>query len=289
MFEIDDNIFVETEKLGSNNAIIATPDGLVLVDTPHRPSDAIRWRRLVESMGRVEYLIHTDHHIDHTMGNYFLPGRIVSHAKTRERLMNAAPTRQYLEDLLAVIDPEALRYMDEYRVLMPTVTYETAMTLHVGGLTFEFTHRRGHTLNSSIIYLQQQQVAFVGDLVCSAGLPAFIEADTFDWIDTVRHIEQMDIRYLVPGHGPVCDKAMATTFRGWIEDLVGEVETRIDRGLSREAVAAEVTYEDYIHISTGGSPAYPQHLMDMFIRRSIETIYDQINERRARLRTTAAG
>jgi cyclase len=281
MIEIDDNILVETEKLGSNNAIVCTPEGLVLVDTPHRPSDALRWRRLVESLGPVEYLLQTDHHIDHTMGNYWIPGRIVSHEMTRERLMNAPPTRQYLEDLLAVIDPGALRYMDEYKVRLPTVTYKTAMTLHVGGLTFEFEHRRGHTLNSSIIYMPGQQVAFVGDLVCSAGLPAFIEADTFDWIETVRHIETMDIRYLVPGHGPVCDGKMATTFRGWMEDLVGEVETRLDRGMTRDDVAAEVSYDDNIHISTGGSPAYPQHLIDLFMRRSIETIYDHILQRRA--------
>lgn len=280
--EIDANILVETEHLGSNNGIVCTPDGLVLIDTPHRPSDAIRWRRLAESLGRTKFLIQTDHHPDHTIGNYFLPGEIVSHETTRERLKNAAPTRQYLDDLFAVIDPDARMYLDEYRVRLPTVTYRGAMTLHVGGLDVEITHLPGHTRNSSLVYIPQQQVAFTGDLVCEAGLPAFIEADTFAWIEAVRRIEAMDIRYLVPGHGQVCDGRMATTFRGWMEDLIGEVERRLDRGMTREAVAAEVSYEDRIHIPTGGSPGYPQHLIDLFMRRSIETIYDHILEHRAR-------
>ena len=283
MMEIDANIVVETEHLGSNNGIVCTREGLVLIDTPHRPSDAVRWRRRAESMGETRYLLQTDHHIDHTMGNVFFGGTIVSHEMTRERLLNAAPTRQYLKDLLAVIDPDGTMYIDleNYRVRLPTVTYRGSMTLHVGGLDFEFTHLPGHTRNSSIIYIPQQQVLFTGDLVCESSLPAFIEADTFAWIEAVRHIEAMDVRYLIPGHGQVCDKAMATTFRGWIEDLVGEVETRLDKGMPRDEVAREVAYEDRIHYSTGGSPDYPQHLIDLFIRRSIETIYDQILERRA--------
>ena len=55
--EIDSNVLVETEHLGSNNAIIVTRDGVVLVDSPHRPTDAMRWRRIVESCGKVAYLM----------------------------------------------------------------------------------------------------------------------------------------------------------------------------------------------------------------------------------------
>ena len=104
MFHIDANILIETEHLGSNNGIICTPEGLVLVDLPHRPSDAIKWRRLAESMARQIYITHRSPHRSHH-GKLLFSGTIVSHAMTRERLQNAAPTRQYLEDLLAVIDP----------------------------------------------------------------------------------------------------------------------------------------------------------------------------------------
>ncbi len=281
MIEIDGNILVETEHLGSNNSIVVTRDGVVLIDSPHRPTDAIRWRRTAESCGRVAYLFNTDHHIDHTMGNAFLPGTIVSHAGTLERLTNNAPTMQYMSDLLDVIDPAGKMYMHNYAWRLPTVTYETAMTVHLGGLDFEFRHFRGHTLNSSLIYLPQQQVAFTGDLVCELGLPAFIEADTFDWIETVRHIESMDVRYLVPGHGKVSDIGEARRFRQQIEELVGQVEARIDKGEPREHVMRAVTYEDRIHMSTGGSPDYPAHLIELFMVKSIATIYDHILAKRA--------
>jgi len=282
MITIDSNILVETEFLGSNNSIVCTPEGLVCIDSPHRPSDAMVWRRTAESCGEVLYLLNTDHHPDHTIGNYWMPGRVVGHAITRELLLTNPPTRQNLDDLFAVIDPAWSMYASDYRVRVPTLTFTASFTLHLGGLDFAMTHLPGHTLNSTLITIPQQGVVFTGDLVCEAGLPAFIEADTFAWIDAVRAIEAMDIRTIVPGHGKVCGKEMATTFRGWMEDLVGEVERRIDKGVSREVIAREVSYEDRIHIATGQSPGYPKHLIDLFMTKSIETIHDHILQRRAR-------
>lgn len=277
--EIDGNILVETEHLGSNNAIICTRAGVVLVDSPHRPSDAVRWRRKVESCGKVAYLINTDHHIDHTMGNYFLPGEVVSHEMTRDRLLNGAPTREYIDDLLEVIDPAGKKFMEGYAVRVPTITYESSLTLHLGGLDLVLTHLRGHTRNSTLVHLPQQGIVFSGDLVCEAGLPAFIDADTFGWIEAVKKIEAMDVRYIVPGHGKVCSLAEAREFRRQMEELVGEVERRARRGEARAQVAAEVSYEDRIHVATGSSPGYPQHLIDYFMKGSIEAIYDQVVQR----------
>jgi cyclase len=280
MIELDSNIFVETEYLGSNNSIVCTPAGLVLIDSPHRPTDAMRWRRIAEAAGEAAYLINTDHHIDHTMGNYFLPGVIVSHARTRRMLQEKPPTRQYIDGLLDVIDPAGQRYMGDWSQRLPTITYQTRMELAVGGLTFEITHVPGHTPNNSLIWLPQQQVLFTGDLVCEVGMPAFIEANVYACLDAVRLIEQLPVRYLVPGHGQVCGLAEARRFREWIEGLLAEVEDRIDRGLTREQIMDEVAYEDRIHIAMGGSAGYPQYLMDKFMRNSIGAIYDDVQARR---------
>ncbi len=281
MIEIDKNIIIETEHMGSNNAIVCTREGVVLIDAPHRPSDAIKWRRVAESCGQVRYLINTDHHIDHTMCNVFLPGDIVAHEGTREKLVKSPPTRPYIDDLLDVIDPAGKMYMDDYSQRLPTITFSKTMELRLGGLEFQLTHYRGHTLNSALVYLPQQKIAFTGDLVCEAGLPAFIDADTFEWIETVRKIESMDIRYIMPGHGKVCTLAEARVFRQQMEELVGEVEKCIDKGLSRDAAMGKVSYEDRIHIATGESPAYPDHLMDLFMTKSIGVIYDHILQHRA--------
>src|SRR5690606_33976001 len=111
------------------------------------------------------------------------------------------------------------------------------------------------------------------------GLPAFIEADTFAWLDAIRDIEALAPRYIVPGHGKVCDVAEAVRFRGLIEDLIAEVDGHRVKGVQRSEIADLVSFEDRIHISTGGSPDYPPHLIELFMRKSIEAIYDHIAAR----------
>lgn len=274
--EIVPGVFVETEHLGSNNSIVSTRDGLVLIDSPHRPTDAMRWRRTAAAMGDVAYLINTDHHIDHTMGNYFLPGTIVSHEITRDMLVNHAPSKTYVEDLTAVIDPEGLPLIRDYQARVPTITFVDRMALDVGGLRFDLTHRPGHTPNSVYIELKSLGVLFSGDLFCELGLPAFVEAHVHKWIETARFLETVDAEWIVPGHGKVSRPSKVTPFRQDMEELVGRVNDGIVKGTPREVLAAEIRFEDLIHISTGGSPSYPDHLIELFQRKSIEAIYDQI-------------
>ena len=45
MQEIAPGVHVETAHLGSNNAIVTTGEGVVLIDAPHRPTDAVRCTR----------------------------------------------------------------------------------------------------------------------------------------------------------------------------------------------------------------------------------------------------
>lgn len=277
--EIAPGVFVETEHLGSNNAIVSTREGLVLIDAPHRPTDAMRWRRTAAAMGEVAFLINTDHHIDHTMGNTFLPGTVVSHEITRTRLTDDAPSRQYVEDLVAVIDPDGAPLIRDYRARPPTVTFSERMALDVGGVRFDLIHHPGHTPNSVYVELRALGVVFSGDLFCELSLPAFVEARIFAWLDAARLLETIDAEWIVPGHGAVSRPRDVTLFRQKMEALIGEVEDGIGRGRPREVLASEIRFEDRIHVSTGGSPAYPDHLIALFQRKSIEAIYDQLVER----------
>jgi cyclase len=46
--EIAPNIFVETEYHGANVAFIITSEGLILIDTPMLPAEALHWRAEIE-------------------------------------------------------------------------------------------------------------------------------------------------------------------------------------------------------------------------------------------------
>ena len=278
MEKIDHNIFVETANLGSNNSMILTDEGIVLVDSPHKPTDAVEWRRQIEARGEVVYLINTDHHIDHTMGNFFLPGTIVSHEQSRERLLTAAPTLPFMIRLLETLDPEGVALMAGYATRVPTITMTDRLTLHLGGVTLELSHLPGHTPNSIMIYLPEQKVLFSGDLVYEAGLPSFQEALVFPWLESIRTILEMDIRTIVPGHGDVCTLAEAKAFHDQIAALVEVVRGRMRAGESRDSIVDSVRFADNIHSTTESYQGYPDDMNEGFQIKSIGAIYDQVME-----------
>lgn len=272
------HVVVETEHYGSNNSVVVGRDGLVLIDSPHLLSDARAWGEYVASLGRVRFIVNTDHHPDHTIGNYMLPGEVVGHRVTRERLLAEPPTMEYLEGLMARLDPDGLELLNGYEVRVPNVVFDTTATLHLDGATVELTHHRGHTRNSVIAYMPEDRVIFTGDVVCEVGLPSFQDSRLVDWFDALDFVESYDFDVLVPGHGSVTDRSGVDRYRQMGREVVAQVAARISQGHSEDQVAAEVRFEDNIHVETPNCAGYPDDLIEWFQVRSITRIYQDLLE-----------
>lgn len=277
--QVSPHVHVETAHLGSNNSIIAGSDGVALVDTPHRPTDAQAWRRTVESFGPTRFVVNTDHHPDHTIGNFWMGGEIVSHRGTRDRLLGEAPSHEYLRGLFAKIDPAAVTLLDDYSVRVPEVVFSERLDLHLGDIHLELTFQPGHTANSLIAYLPDDGVVFTGDIVCEAGLPSFQDCRMWDWFDAIDAVAAYDFEVLVPGHGDVANREALEQYRGWGREVVSQVGAAIDAGHDAEQACAEIRFEDNIHVDTDDYVGYPVDLIEMFQRRSIARIYEDISLR----------
>jgi cyclase len=274
---LTDRVLVETQHLGSNNGIVEGGDGtLALVDAPHRPTDAIAWAATVAGHGEARWLVNTDHHPDHTIGNRWVPGTVVAHRRTRERLVEAAPTREYLRDLFAVIDPDAVALVDDYEVRLAEVTFDDRMALHVGDLRLDLHHAPGHTENTILVHVPAEGVLFTGDDVCNLGLPAFLDATVARFFDAIDRADALEFEHLVPGHGEPGGRELLDRYRELGREVVGRVADAQDRGDSREECSDAIRFEDLIHAPIGGSPGYPDDLIEHFQRRSIEQIFDDL-------------
>jgi cyclase len=75
MQQVRPNAYAETEKRGCNFGFVTTTEGVVMIDTPQLPRDAIAWRETVAAHGPVRYIINTEPHGDHVTGNFFFRGR----------------------------------------------------------------------------------------------------------------------------------------------------------------------------------------------------------------------
>ena len=80
-------MFVETGLKGANHGIVVTSDGIVLIDTPHKPSDALRLKGEIVRRGRLRYIINTEPHGDHWTGNAFFDAPVVAQEGVRARIL----------------------------------------------------------------------------------------------------------------------------------------------------------------------------------------------------------
>jgi glyoxylase-like metal-dependent hydrolase (beta-lactamase superfamily II) len=275
---VSPRVIVETENYGSNNSVVIGRDGLVLVDSPHRLTDARAWADFTATVGKVRFIVNTDHHPDHTIGNYLMPGEIVAHRVTRERLITEPPTMEYLQSLMARLDPAGLELLTGFAVRVPTVVFDTTATLYLEDATVELTHHRGHTRNNVLAYLPEDKVLFTGDIVCEAGLPSFQDSRLVDWFDALDFVETYDFEILVPGHGQVTDRAGVESYRQMGRAVISDVADRISQGQLEEQIVAELRFEDNIHIATPTCAGYPDDLIEWFQVRSISRVYQDVLE-----------
>lgn len=275
--QIAPSVHVETERLGSNNGIITGGDRrVVLVDTPHRPTDAQQWASVVAGFGTVDYIIHTDHHPDHTIGNAFLPGTVVAHAITRARLRDEPQDRSYLEYLYGFIDPAALDDARSFSPRLPTVTFTDRMTLHHGDLEIDLIHAPGHTRNTIAVHIPAEGVVFTGDNVCPQGLPSFQDSTVERWFTVLDELEALDFTILVGGHGEVGGRELIPRYREMGREVVQEVAEGMRQGRTREELVATVRFPDRVHVTTDEYVGYPEDICETFQERSIARIHDDL-------------
>ena len=70
MQQVTDRIFAETKVRGCNPSFVLTSKGPVVIDTPQLPTKAVEMRKMVEEHGTIQYVINTEHHVDHIFGKY---------------------------------------------------------------------------------------------------------------------------------------------------------------------------------------------------------------------------
>jgi glyoxylase-like metal-dependent hydrolase (beta-lactamase superfamily II) len=90
MKKVSKNVYAETNFQGCNPGFVVTSDGVVMIDTPQMPTDAVKWREKILQYGPVRYLINTEPHGDHFTGNYFFKGTVVAHEGTRQAILAAS-------------------------------------------------------------------------------------------------------------------------------------------------------------------------------------------------------
>lgn len=248
MEEVAKGIFSETGIFGCNPGFIVTPDGVVMVDTPQKPSDWSRWKEAIALHGPVRWLINTEYHWDHTMGNPYYGGIVVAHEATHRDFFKVSSIWGFgidgAQSWIEHADPEGVSIAGDYMPRAPQVTFSKDLTLYVGGVEIQLLHTPGHTDGQAVVYVPERGVLFATDNLFVEFLPWFHDSNPFDWLASLNRLKTLDFNRIVPGHGPICGKEAVDHMEEKICGVLARVRQAIDHGLSEEEAAATVKFLD---------------------------------------------
>lgn len=238
-----DRILVETEYIGANVSCIITRKGLVLIDSPFLPPDARDWADKIkaETGQEIAYLINTDHHYDHVMGNTFLTENIICH-EAAAKGMKSLWDKKNLKEIIKVSFPEVVNDfesdIDNLNIVSPHISFKNRMILNMGNATINLEFAGGHSPATILIHFEEEKTIFTGDNV-EGQFPFLGQARLKPWRDALDKILSMDIDLVVPGHGPVGGKEMVEKYTVFFRRLEDEVREFKDKGLSVNQMAEE--------------------------------------------------
>ena len=211
---ITDNILVfRSHQYAQVTAgVVLTSAGAVLIDTLLYPEESQRIYRFVESGLGYEFafVINTHFHADHTTGTCYFPGaQVISHRLCRDLLdTRGRDSLQHLKES----SPE----FESVRLVLPNIIFDDELTLRLGDTTIAMWSSPGHSADSIVCLVEEEDVLFAADTVMP--IPYFVDGDFEDFKRSLRRLRSASFENIVQGHGDII--------------LRGEAEEKLDSDLA---------------------------------------------------------
>ena len=256
----------------SNALIIERDEDIVIVDSHITPAagrallDSIR----IVSDKPVTTMINSHFHYDHSNGTpaFGEDLEIIGHQVTYDKLTGDPENEHTYQSSLRRFDSTVARLeneltnvtdSDERRQIQnqldywkrhveaqseivftpPTQTLQDKMTLYRGGREIQLHYfGRAHTGGDLAIYLPDEKIVFTGDMMLG-GISYMGDGYVTEWADTLQGLKGLDIKLILPGHGPrITDIERISFVQAYYTDLTEEIRRLKDLGYSAEEASA---------------------------------------------------
>lgn len=269
MIKITDRVYAETGFRGSNPGFVVTSEGVVMIDTPQMPKDALEWRSEIAKHGPVRYLINTEPHADHFTGNCLFEGTVVAHEGTREAIL--ATTVESLRERVGQKAPDNLPLMEGFSIRPPTVTLTQRLNIYLGDRTFRLISMPGHTPYQVAVHIPEERVVFTSDNIFCRVQAWLHQSLPHEWLASLKQLRELDADVLVPGHGSICDRDYIPEMGAFIRDWIDAVSEAMDRGMTMEEAQDRISFLDRYPMEIG-SEAMAAEVQRMNVARLYEVL-----------------
>ena len=230
---------------GGNMTAVVGGDSIILVDTEFAPlHDKIKAAIAALSPLPVKYIVNTHYHGDHTGGDglFIKEGvAVLAHENVKQRLLTGTDN-----------GVNGAKVAPVGADVVPTRTYrDGTVTLRVKGLTATVGHiANAHTDGDSYVWFRSANVLATGDIVALGRYPSIDTGNGGNikgMIAGVGFYIMManDKTKIVPGHGPLTDKAGLVAYHKFLVEARDRVAKLVKAGKSKEEAMAAHVFADW--------------------------------------------
>ncbi len=198
----------------SNSGFVVTGDGVVVFDALATPALGQAMLKAIRKITPqpVRRVIVSHYHADHFYGLQALKAdgaEVWAHESGRATL-NSDAAQERLKQRRADLSP----WVDEATRLVPAdrwLSFASAKTIpfELGGLRFRVIDSSGaHSPEDVMLFVEEEQVLFAGDLFFTGRLPFVGEADSKVWLAALDRMLEVKPKSVIPGHGPASSQPL---------------------------------------------------------------------------------
>jgi cyclase len=245
--EIASDIFVETNFHGANVAYIRTDEGVILIDTPMLPKEARQWRAEIEERTgqQIIYIINTDHHRAHVIGNQFFPtAAVIAHEQAWKEMKSYGDSfRTRLMNMYRERIPEAVaEWKDNLEIIKPCITFTGRTILFKGDKEIHMIPVGGHTPATTVVLFPNDGLLFAGDVVVTNRPPFLSQGNTKEWLDALTYLRRLQYDVLIPGHGELTGKEATEKMSEYLRMVRRRVRSAYRSGMPKADTARSLSH-----------------------------------------------
>jgi cyclase len=247
---------------GSNVGVLETSEGAVVVDTMTFQLQGREIRDKAEELGGgpARVVINTHYHLDHTHGNPAFPSGL--------QVVSTDRTLAYMQKL------DADYWKGDAAGTLPNDTFADERELDVGGRKVRLLHPgRGHTDGDLVVLFVDDGVLHTGDLFVNHLYPNIdLEGggSTREWVKTLDRVLALDFQHVIPGHGPVTDRAALVKFQDFMRQLASISEEAAKSGRSLAETQADAVLDQDAGYEVMAIPFVMRLDRDFVVKRAWE-------------------
>lgn len=200
----------------------------LVVDAGNSPQHAKDFMQEVSRLDvpPVKYLVITHAHWDHFLGmNEYRDVTIITNRLTAQRLdiwrnysYDDQSLGEYVESktistLCKMIIQQDIPDRDTFQLEKPDIVFDGSLQIDLGNkLCTIDTIRSTHTDDSTIVYVPDDKVIFLGDSVYSTTSNSLFHYKASELLSMIEDIQKYDAQHFLLGHESICDLAEMELF-----------------------------------------------------------------------------